>query len=72
MTNLKIVELQRQLSEKHNKLEQVLDKIVEYLQQVNELLQEKFSDHRRYDQLQIQNASLKQQLEELQHDHKQE
>ena len=43
---------------------------MEYLQQINQTLQDKFYDHRRYEQLHVQNAALKVQLEELRQDHR--
>lgn len=68
-TRLKMRELETQLSEKKNKLEEVQEKSAEYLQQINQLLQEKFSDHKRYEHLQAQNAALKLQLEEFRQGH---
>lgn len=66
--SLKISELQKLLSEKQDKLEQIQEKNTEYLQQVNQLLQEKFSALRCSEQLQLQNVALKLQLEDLRHD----
>lgn len=60
--NLKIVEFERQLVEKKDKLKQAHEKNVEYLLLVNQLLHEKFGERGQYEQFQVQNASLKQKL----------
>lgn len=62
----KIAKLERQLSERKDRLEHVHDESAKYLQQVNQLLQDKFSDHCCCEQ--IQNVALKLQLEELRRD----
>ena len=64
----KIAELEGQLSERKDKFEQVQEKNAEYLWQVNQLLQDKLSDHHHCEQLKIQNVALKLQLEELRQD----
>ena len=65
-TRLKSEELEKQLVEKRTKLEQVHEQNVEYLRQVNTLLQEKFNEHCRCEQLQSQNTALAAQVKELQ------
>lgn len=65
VTQKKTVELEGQLSEKKDKLEQVQEKNVEYLEHVSQLFQDKVNNQHLCEQLQIQNASLKQQLKEL-------
>jgi hypothetical protein len=64
--NKKIADLEKQLMEKHVKIEQVQEKNAEYLQQVNKCLQEKFTDHRRIEELQTQNVALNRRIAELQ------
>ena len=54
-----------QLSEKKDKLVEVQEKSASHLQQINELLRDKFSDHRKIAELQAQNAQMKLQIEEL-------
>ena len=63
---IRIMELETQLSAKKDKVEQVQERSGEFLQQINQMLQEKLSDQRKHEQLQLQNAALKIQLEELQ------
>lgn len=65
-TRLKSEELEKQLVEKRTKLEQVHEQNAEYLRQVNTLLQEKFNEHCRCEQLQSQNTALAAQVKELQ------
>lgn len=65
-TRVKLRELEIQLSEKKDKVVEVQEKSAGYLQQINQLLQDKFNDHRRFEELQAQNTELKRQLEELQ------
>ena len=64
--NRKIMALEKQLMEKHVRIEQLQEKNAEYLQQVNKSLQEKFVDHRRIEELQTQNAALNTRNAELQ------
>lgn len=64
-TKLKLAELQKQVIEKQDKMEVIQERNAEYLQQVNQLLKEKFADQRRFDQLQAENATLKAQIVEL-------
>ena len=64
-TNVRVRELEVQLSEKKDKLVEVQEKSASYLQQINELLRDKFSDHRKIAELQAQNAQMKLQIEEL-------
>lgn len=65
-TRLKLDELETQLVEKQAKFEQVQEQNAEYLQQINQMLHEKFGEHRQYDQLHSQNTALTLQVEELQ------
>src|SRR5579872_1923987 len=57
-TQSKVEELEKQLAERRTRLEQVQEQNAEYLRQVNQLLQEKFSEHCRCEQLQSQNTAL--------------
>lgn len=63
---LALREVETKLSEKKDKLVEVQEKSAGYLQQINQLLQDKFNDHKRFDELHAQNVELKRQLEELQ------
>ena len=65
-SRVRMRELEVQLSEKKDKLFEVQEKNAGYLQQINQLLQEKFNDHRRFEELQTQNVQLKHQIEDLQ------
>ena len=60
----KIVELKKQLSNRKGKIEQIQERNVEYLQQINKMLQEKLSDHRKHEQLQTIIVVLKIQLKD--------
>ena len=50
-------------------MELAQEKNAEYLQQVNQLLQEKLNDQRQFTELQLQNSALKVQLTELRQDY---
>ena len=65
----RIADLTEQLAEKQKKLEVAQEKNADYLQQLNQQLQEKLLDHRRYTELQNVNAALKLQLTELRQDY---
>ena len=60
----RIAELERQLSDRKDKIEQIQERSAESLQQINQMLQEKLSDHRKHEQLQSINAALKIQLQD--------
>ena len=55
-----------QLFEKKIKLVEVQERSATYMQQINQLLQNKFSDHCRYEELQVQNMQLRRELKEFQ------
>jgi hypothetical protein len=63
---MKIVDLKKQLMDKYARIEHVQENNVEYLQQENKCLQEKFTDHRRIEELETENAALTAQIKELQ------
>ena len=65
-TRVKLREVETQLSEKKDKLVEVQERSVGYLQQINQLLRDKFADHRRFEELRNQDDQWKQQIEELQ------
>lgn len=52
-TRARMRDLETQLSVKKDKLVEVHEKKMEYLQQINQTLQDKFHDHRRYEQLHV-------------------
>ena len=62
----RIQELETTLSAKKDKLEQVQERSADFLQQINQMLQEKLSDQRKHEGLQNINAALKIELEDLQ------
>ena len=62
----RIMDLEKQLMDKHVRIEQVQEKNAEYMLQVNKFLHEKFNDHRRIEELLIQNAALNTRISELQ------
>ena len=64
--NRKINDLQKLLMDKQTKIEQVQEKNAEYLQQVNNYLHEKFTDHQRIEELQRQNVALNTRITDLQ------
>ena len=65
----KIADLNKLVAKKQSKLELAHEKNAEYLQQVNQLLQEKLNDQRLYTELQLQNSTFKMQLTELRQDY---
>ncbi len=65
----RILELTEQLAEKQRKLELAQEKNADYLQQLNQQLQEKLLDQRRSLELQNMNATLKLQLTERREDY---
>ena len=64
-----VAELNKQLMEKQGKLELAQEKNAEYLQQVNQLLQDKLNDQRQCTELRMENSALKVQLTELRQDY---
>ena len=62
----KIKDLENHLMDKQAKIEQVQENNADYLQHVNNYLQEKFTDHRRIEELQRQNVVLNARISELQ------
>ena len=51
-TKIKMREVEMQLFEKKDKLVEVHERSAGYLQQINQLLRDKFADHRRFEELQ--------------------
>lgn len=66
---LEIVDMEKQLVEKKDKLKQFQEENIDSLQQINQLLHDELNDYRWCEQLQLHNTTLKAQIEDQQRDH---